>query len=144
MLFDRKKKNAACVLPDETLKRIRRWRHLAVFPSENPVKVLTDTLATHGRAAYEEATREMLLAMRQRFGTRPGYSILVGVYADPRFGRMLSLAPSPREGQDFIRLDGGVLHPTKEGEEDVSWPEDVAFAHSAALRPTREVTNNAN
>ena len=94
---------------------------MEVMPVGSPVTILTETLSTLGRAAYLEACRELLLAMRHRFGTRPGYHILVTVYCDRKFGRMLSLDPSPRQGEDCIRDGEGqgglsAVHPLPETE----------------------------
>jgi hypothetical protein len=148
MLFRKKgededKSEVASVLSPELLEKIRQWRHTDVFPGWNPVTVLTETLSSCGRPAYLEACREMLLAMRQRFRTKPSYSVLVGVYSDPRYGRMLSLSPSPRKGEDCIQSDGGPLHPVRDGTEILTWREDVGFGTEAALHATKESHKNA-
>jgi hypothetical protein len=138
---EKEKEEPVSVLPPETLKRFRQWRHVEVFPCENPVNILCDVFSIYGRPAYEEAARELLLAMRQRFGTKPGYSILVGIYDDPRLGMMLSLAPSPRPGEDCIQSHGGELHPTKGSDPKADWPEDVGFSPSVALQAAKETQN---
>ena len=120
-MFGREKEKegvASTLLPGETLRKIGLWRHPAAMPGGSPVTILTQTLATLGRAAYLEACQELLTAMRRRFGTRPGFNILVTTYCDPRNGRMLSIEPSPRPGSDCIRDgegEGGLnaVHPIK-------------------------------
>lgn len=132
---------AASRLPEDVRKKLRAWRHSVIFPSYCPVAILTMTLRDFGCEAYLEACATLLSAMRERFGTKPGFNILIGVYGDPRYGRLLSLAPSPQKGQDFIQLDGGELHPTTTGEAHQSWPEDVGFSPKAAMQSRKESKN---
>jgi hypothetical protein len=98
-----KEKEEVSGLPDETLRKLRQWQHREIMPGGSPVGILTNVLATLGRPAYLEACRELLLAMRKRFGTRTGFNILVKTWTHPRDGRQLSIEPSPRKGEDCIQ-----------------------------------------
>jgi hypothetical protein len=103
----------ATAISEETLRRIRSWQHPEVFDG-NPVSILTQTLASCGRAAYLEACRELLSALRLRWKTRPGFNILTTVYSDPKHGWLMSIEPSPRKGEDCVRQGGlPAVHPIK-------------------------------
>ena len=112
MLFGRKKEAEIPLLSEQVLKQLRSWRHPEIFPGQHPVATLRRILAEQGRAAYDLACTELLTAMRTRFRTRPGYNILITVYFDFRNGTMLSIAPSPRKGEDCIEEGGrDGIHP---------------------------------
>ena len=95
-----------CPVPGETLWLVRSWEQGRVYKS--PVQVLNETLAEHGRKAYDALFGELLKVLRKRLGVLPGTNVHVVI----RPGWTFAPYPAIREGQDTLQAEGfAIIHP---------------------------------
>lgn len=102
----RKRPPEICPVPAKTLWLVRGWERGRCYKS--PIALLNETLAEHGREAYDALCEEILYVLRKRFGTERETNFHVVV----RPGFSFAPYPAIRPGADSIQLEGdAIIHP---------------------------------
>jgi hypothetical protein len=93
-------------IPARTLWLVRGWERERCY--HNPIGLLNETLAEHGRDAYEFLLAEIFRVLKKRFGIACGKS--VHILVRPGFSFWPCEAVRPNE--DSIQMEGNsIIHP---------------------------------
>jgi hypothetical protein len=93
-------------VPARTLWLVRGWQTEGCF--RNPIGLLNETLADHGREAYDFLLAEMFRILRKRFGVKSCDKMHIVV----KPGYWFQPYPPIKKGEDTMQMEGNaIIHP---------------------------------
>jgi hypothetical protein len=93
-------------VPSRTLWLVRGWEREGCY--RNPIGLLNETLAEHGRDAYDFLLAEIFFVLHKRFGVsrKEKFHIVI------KPGYWFAPYPAIREGSDTLQMEGNaIVHP---------------------------------